>query len=135
MRCITRTGAVVLLLTLVGCTKSEDYLKIAREQRTAYRELADLLETIQDEKSMAAAKTALAERAEKCEAIAAKARALPQPPPADVQKRFEEDGYFIQQTIKNLQIEVGRVRGLKGGKEFFKQFDSEHPGLFSTVQR
>ena len=134
MRLMTRSGLVVLLLVLAGCTKSEDYLNIAREQRTACKELADILETIQDEKSMADARSAVAERTEKFEAIARKAQALPLPPPPDVQKRFEEDGLIMRRTIERMQEEVRRVRGLKGGKDFFKQFDSKHPGIFSAGQ-
>jgi hypothetical protein len=131
---VGRCGGLLMLLVLAGCTKPEDYLKVAREQRTAYKELADILVTIEDEKSMAAATAALADRSAKCEAIARTGQALPQPPPPEVQERFQEDAFVMKRTIERMQEEVRRVRGLKGGPEFFKQFESKHPSLFPAVQ-
>ena len=129
-----RCGWLLLLLALVGCTKPEDYLAVAREQRQAYKEMADVLASIDDEKSMAEAKTALAEKSEKFEVIARKAQALPAPS-ANVQERLQEDAYAMRRAVERLQSEVARVRSLKGGPEFFKQFESNHPSLFSAVQR
>ena len=78
---VNRSGCVVLLLALVSCTKPQDYYDVFREQRSTYQELGDILATIQDEKSMVAAKSKLEERFERFDATARKADALPKPPP------------------------------------------------------
>ena len=131
---VTSSGCIVLLLALVGCTKPQDYYDVFREQRATYQELTDILATIQDEKSMAEAKSKLAERFEKFDAIARKADALPKPPPREVLQRLEEDSPGMQRTIDRVREEVKRVRSLPGGKAFFKQFESQHFGLLTAVQ-
>ena len=47
-----RWGWLLTLLLLAGCTKNEDYLNVFREHRTALKEMADILATVKDEKSM-----------------------------------------------------------------------------------
>ena len=80
----------------MGCTKPEAYYQVAREQRAARQELIDILITIEDEKSMASAKTALDDRAAKFEAIVERAKALPNPPPPEVLERFKEDAAAME---------------------------------------
>ena len=128
-----RWGGVILLLIPVGCTKDEDYVEVAREQRGAWQEMAEILAKVNDEKSMADAKTALVERGQKYERIARKARALPKPS-AEVVKRLQEDEFLIKATLKKLRTEAERVDKLPGGKEFMKQFESSSQGLFSAEQ-
>jgi hypothetical protein len=128
-----RWGGVILLLIPVGCTKDEDYVEVAREQRAAWQEMAEILAKVNDDKSMADAKTALVERGQKYERIARKARALPKPS-AEVVKRLQEDEFLIKATLKKLRTEAERVDKLPGGKEFMKQFESSSQGLFSAVQ-
>ena len=128
-----RWGGVVLLLITVGCTKDEVYVEVAREQRAAWQEMADILAKVKDEKSMADAKAALVERGAKYEGIARKAKALPKPS-AEVVKRLQEDEFLIKATLKNLRTQAERVGKLPGGKEFMKQFESSSQGLFSAVQ-
>jgi hypothetical protein len=117
-----------------GCTRDEDYYDGVRAQRAAWKEVTDVLVTIKDETSMAAAKDALDEKARKCEEIAKKNRALPRPS-AEVQARMREDSFLMEGVLKGLQRETKRVAELPGGKEFLKQFESASPGLFSAVQR
>ncbi len=128
-----RWGGVILLLIPVGCTKDEDYVEVAREQRGAWQEMAEILAKVNDEKSMADAKTALVERGQKYERIARKARALPKPS-AEVVKRLQEDEFLIKATLKKLRTEAERVDKLPGGKEFMKQFESSSQGLFSALR-
>lgn len=130
-----RASAVLLLLFLLaGCTKPEAYYEVFREQRTTYREVTAILAEIQDEKSMAAAKANLQAQFEKFEATARKAEALPKPPPAEVTDRLRDDSPSMQRAIADLQYQAGRVQKLPGGKAFFKQFESNHSGLFNAVQ-
>ena len=130
-----RCGWLVVVLVLVGCAKDEDYMEVYREQRANYKELADILATIKDEKSLADAKSALDDRSKRFAAVARKANALPKPPPESVRKRLEDDAFTMRRTIEQLQDEINRVRrDVKGGEEFWKQFESISPGLLSTVQ-
>ena len=93
-------GWFVLLLLLVGCTKDEDYLNVIREQLAAMKELADILETVKDESSMAQAKKTLDERSEKFAAISRKANALPKPPPPEVLRRMDNQLQAFLDSIK-----------------------------------
>ena len=129
-------GSCVLMLVLAaGCARDDDYYEVFREQRANLKDITDLLATVKDEQSMAQAKAAFAEKAQKYEAIARKAKALPSPPPPAVMKRFQEDRSLLESRLLLLQREVARVRKLPGGEEFLKQFDSNSPGLFSAVRQ
>ena len=130
-----RRGWIVILLLPAGCTRDEDYLEVFRAQQANWKETADILATITDEKSMANAKASLEERSKNFEAISQKANALPKPPPASVLKRLEEDRFVMERSVQRLQDEVKRVRELPGGAEFLKQFESRSPGLLSSVKR
>jgi len=125
---------LVLLLMFAGCAKDEDYLEVMREQRTAWQEMAEILESVKDEKTMADAKKALDERSEKYAAISRKAKALPNPPPAEVIKRMEEDKAAVKFAIDRLTRAAAEVRKLPGGPEFMKHFESTAPGLMSAVR-
>ena len=122
-----------LLVLLAGCAKEEDYHEIVRQQRAARKEVKDILATIKDGPSMAAAKRTLDENVQKYEAIASKARAMPRPSP-EIEQRLREDAYLMEGVMKGLQMEVKRVSDLPGGREFWKHFESTAPGLFSAVQ-
>jgi hypothetical protein len=129
-----RCGWLLVLLIPAGCTRNEQYYEVFREQRTAYKELGDILATVKDEKSMTAAKAALEERLAVCDAVAKKASALPKPPP-EVAERFNEEKYLMESFIRRVGDETKRIQGLPGGAEFIKQFESSSPGLLSAVRR
>jgi hypothetical protein len=131
----TRCGWLLLLLVPLGCTKDEDYLEVLRDQRAAMNEMADILGTVKDEKSMSDAKAVLEERRPKFEAIAKKAKALPKPLPQEVRQRMEEDRSLIAAALKRLGKESDRVSKLPGGEEFLKHFESKSQGLMTAVQR
>jgi hypothetical protein len=127
--------AWVLLLLLAGCAKDQDYFEVLSEQQAAWTELAEVLETVKDEKSMAAAKTALEVREAKFEAIARKAQALPKPSAA-VLEQLEQKKYLLQRAIERSQGEVRRIRrDVPDGEAFCKKFGSKFPGLMSAVQQ
>jgi hypothetical protein len=130
---IARHGWLMLLLILAGCAKDQDYFDVLSEQQAAWNELADVLETVKDEKSMAEAKTALQARVEKTEAAVQKARALPRPS-AEVVKQSEQKIYLLQRALDRTHAEVRRVLALPGGEAFWKQFGSKSQGLMSAVQ-
>jgi hypothetical protein len=132
VRCIGLLG----LLVLAGCAKDEDYLDVMREQRAAWKEMADILETVKDEKSMAEAQTKLKSNSERYAAIARKAKALPNPPPPEVAERMNQQTFVMQEAMKRLQKEVGRVsKEVPGGRDFLNQFESISPGLLTAVQQ
>jgi hypothetical protein len=118
---------------LGGCTKDQDYLDVLSEQQAAWNDVADVLETIKDEKSMAAARTALEERAEKFDAVVKKAQALP-PPGPETLKKMEQRAFLLQRAIERAQEEVRRVRALPGGEAFWRQFGAKYQGLAPAVQ-
>src|SRR5262245_53347211 len=92
----------VVFLVLVcagGCAKDEDYLSVIRDQTAAYREVAEVLKSIHDEKSMSDAKSTLELKAKTFEAIAERARALPKPPPASVLRRMEDEKLVMQSAL------------------------------------
>jgi hypothetical protein len=125
---------MLLLFLAAGCTKPEAYYEVFREQRANYREVTAILAEIQDEKSMAEAKTKLQVQFEKNEATARKAEALSKSPPAEVEQRIRDEGPSLQRAINDMRDQIGRVQKLPGGKAFFKQFESNQSGLFSAVQ-
>ena len=124
-----------LLALLAGCARDEEYLQVAREQRAAMKEVADVLETIRDEKSMAEAKASLDELVKKTEAIAERARSLPQPPPDRVLERMKEESHFAARAVERLSAEASRVSNLPGGKAFLKQYDTGSTGFLRGVAR
>ena len=107
-----RYACFVLLpsLTLAGCSRTEEYLEVFRDQRAAWSELAGILESVKDEKSMVEAKTVLDNRAAKFDAIVRRANALPKPAPAEVQKRLAEEKYrLLKDDPRHPSLQLKRV--------------------------
>jgi hypothetical protein len=116
---------LVGLLFLAGCTQTEDYLEVFRDQHKAVQEVTAILAKIRNEQDMAAARDELDERFVRFEKIARRARALPSPPPADVVSRVDKEG--IERSIAEMRREIDRVKGLPGGEQFFSQFEDRAP--------
>jgi hypothetical protein len=121
MRGIGSGILAVVLLTLAGCSRTEDYLAVVRGQQQAMQEVTDILKKVHDDKDMAAAKDALDERFAKFDAIARKARDLPKPPPPEVEEKLDLNAF--KRAMRNMNEEIQRVKDLPGGKEFFAQFE------------
>lgn len=134
LRVLRDGSGALLLIALAGCTKPEAYYEVFREQRANYREVTAILAEIEDEKSMAAAKSKLQAQFEKNEATARKFAALPNPPPPEVKERYDDESQALQWAINDMRQQIGRVQKLPGGKAFFKQFESNNSGLFNAVQ-
>lgn len=130
-----RTGVILLLLTAAACTRTEDYLEAFREQRAAWREMADILESIKDDATMAKAKTDLDERWPKFEAAARKASALPKPPPREVEDRLREHQPAMHDLVVRVAKQLAEVEKLPGGKDFAKHFRSKSESLSTAVQK
>jgi hypothetical protein len=109
------------VLAIAGCTRTEDYLDVARAQQKAMQEVTAILEKVHSEKDMAAAKESLDERLTQYEAIARKARDLPKPAPPEVGEQMKAEGFV--RAFERMQQEIGRVKALPGGKDFFQQFE------------
>jgi hypothetical protein len=125
----------MLVLILAGCAKDQDYFEVLSEQQSAWTELADVLEKVKDEKSMAEAKSELELREAKFEAIAQKAQALPKPS-AGVLEKMEQKRYLLQRAIERAQEQVRRIRrDVPGGEAFCKKFGSKFAGLMTAVQQ
>jgi len=112
---------VASLLAVAGCApNTEEYLEVARAQRRAIQDITGILEQIRDPKDMAAAKEQLDDRFGRLDAIARKAQAMPKPPP-EVHELFAKEG--ATEALQAMQEQVKRVRSLKGGEQFFEQFE------------
>lgn len=128
-----KVGTVLLILVAAGCggaTRS-DYLQVFHDQKESWDELADILETVQDEKTMQAARGELTTRFARFEAVARRAKALP-PPPADVLGRLEEERFVMQRATERLHGEVRRVQQLPGGEAFLKEFSGNVNAIAAT---
>ena len=134
MNWIRLTPALFALIPL-GCGRAdEEYLGIMNDQQVAWNHVADTLETVKDQQSMATAKAELEKRLGSCEAVAQKARDLPKPSPEFLQKH-DQKVYLIKRAMERAQAEVKRIqKHVPGGPVFLKQFQSQHPGLLSAVQ-
>ena len=130
-----RYAWILVLLIPAGCTRDEQYLEVFREQRANFKEMGDILASVKDDDSMAAAKVKLEERRPHFDATARKASALPRPLPAEVARRFEEEKYLMTSFLERMQTQMKRIRGLKGGEEFITYFESNAPGLMSAVKQ
>ena len=127
-------AACLLLATLVGCTREQDYYDVARDRQAAMEELVEILVSIKDPGSMADAKRTLQSNAEKYDTIAKRANALPKPPPQRVLEQLAQDSALADATLRRAAIEAKRVGELPGGAEFLRQFQSTK-GLMSAVQK
>ena len=131
---VQRGWVISLVFALVSCTREQDYLDVMQDQREAMNEATVILETVQDENSMSAAKSKLDELGKKFEVIAARANALPKPPQREVLARMQDDRFLTQRATERLTQEAQRVRRLPGGAAFWRQFESSSQGLFQAVQ-
>ncbi len=120
-------AAVTLtLLALAGCesVSRDDYLQVFRDQKAAYDEVTEVLESVKDQESMAKAEKALAEKTAKFEPATKRAKALP-PPTEEMRRRLAEEMQAIQRSHDRMFTEVQRVKGLPGGEEFLKRFEGK----------
>jgi hypothetical protein len=126
---------VAVLLAAAGCGGADraDYLKVFHDQRVALDEMADVLEKVQDAKSMDAARAELRSRTEQYEAVARRAKSLPAPSP-EVVRRLEQEAFILQRAINRVQEQVRRVAELPGGEAFLKQF-SGNVNAFSSMPK
>ncbi|MBI2805202.1 MAG: hypothetical protein HYX68_09520 [Planctomycetes bacterium] len=122
-----------VLLALAGCKSEKDFIQLARDQRAAWNETADILATIKDEKSMARAKEAFAAKLKDFEAISQRAQALG-PPPEGAVARLRDEEFLIRDAFSRLTMEAERVSKLPGGEEFLKQYRSRSQNLFKAVK-
>lgn len=129
---VAASTCCLLFLLLTGCARDEDYLQVMREQEDNMKELAEVLETVRDEKSLTEAKISLQELRKRFDQTSQKAKALPNPPPKRVVERMQEQRLFTQRIIERLQTEVRRISKLPGGPELWKQFEPASTGLFSA---
>src|SRR5436305_1361940 len=106
---ICRWAFIVGLVASAGCTRSEEYVEVARGQRKAMEEIRSVLADVKDEKSMEAAKAELDRRFDQYEAIARRARALPQPS-AEARARLEDEKRPLETALRDMRAEIDRVK-------------------------
>jgi len=122
---MSRTCQLALLLgviALVGCTRPQEYVEIARAQRKAMDDIRAVLADIQDEKGMQAAQAELDRRFDEFDAVARKAKALPTPS-AEALAQLQEEQRPAEAALAKLRDEIRRVRELPGGERFFQQYE------------
>jgi thiamine biosynthesis lipoprotein ApbE len=125
--CRARWTLALGLLALCGCNRTQEYVDVTRAQEKAVRSVTAVLAEIRDEKDMAAAKEELDDRFARYEKIARKARELPRPPQPEVGTPLADAAFSLQKAFKEMREEIARVQGLRGGAEFFAQFEGSVP--------
>jgi hypothetical protein len=135
MRRVLIAGVPLLAFGIAGCTRPEDYLKVVREQRLAYKDLANILSQVKDARTMTEAKDKIIAQEERCAAIAKKAQALPQPPPAEVQELCAQELFLFKGTFERYEQEVQRISRLEGGPEFLQQVVPSSQALIKAVEK
>jgi hypothetical protein len=106
--------AALICMTIAGCTRTETYASVLREQRAALEEATNILRGVRDAESLAAAKEQLAALQQRCDAVAVKAKKLGKPSDA-VREELAEETYLLQRTFAAWQGEIRRVQSLPGG--------------------
>jgi len=111
------TLLAAFLISVTGCSS---YASVEREQLAALKELTEVLSSVKDESTMAAARAELEKRFQHFEQIAKKAKAMSRPSP-EVQRQLEvELGPEKVRAFDSLRNEVRRITALPGGEEFLK---------------
>ena len=121
------------LVSMMGCSREEEQVQVIREQCAAWTEMADILESVKDEQSMAQARIALNELKVRMEQIARKAKALP-PASRDVEERSQTDRFLLQKAFDRCRAAIGRIKDLPGGRAFLDEFPADAPSLSKAVQ-
>ena len=112
--------SAIALIFLGGCSKTSSYSAVYKEQIQAIEELTNVLSTVKDESTMAAAQAELQERFQRFEQVSKKAKALPKPS-AEIKRQIEEElGQPILRALEKYRQEGLRIRGLPGGPEFLE---------------
>jgi hypothetical protein len=106
--------AALLCWTIAGCTRTESYAAVLREQRAALEEATGILRAIRDADSLAGAKEQLAALQQRCDAVARRAKTLGKPSDS-VREELAEETYLLQRTFAAWQGEIRRVQALPGG--------------------
>jgi fumarate reductase subunit C len=113
-----------LLAAIPACQQSdpgkEAFLNFLEEQISSKKELAEVLATVQDQKSMKAAMPRLKQVEEKEEQLRKRALLVPSPSAATVEAskdRIEE----LQRAFALVIQESQRIQDLPGGSAFLKQ--------------
>jgi hypothetical protein len=131
----TATGLLVAglatMMLLAGCSRTEEYVEVAQAQQKAMQEVTGILKKIENEMDMAAAKDELDERFARYDTIARKARELPKPPPPDVEQKLDLAAF--KRAVDDMTYQIGRVKELPGGKEFFQRFEGRTELFSRTV--
>ena len=122
---LRRLGPMVLVAgalggALGGCSRSEDYATVIRDQVAALEEVNRLLAGVTDAASMETAKEALAAQYAKSEANAKRGRSLPKPGPEERQ-RLAEEAAQMQRVAQKYLEEVQRVKTLPRGADFLAE--------------
>jgi aspartate-semialdehyde dehydrogenase len=113
----------IAVVFLAGCKRNDvtSYLAVSREQIQAMQELTDILSTVKDKATMAAALPKLKKSFQRFEQIASKAKALPKPS-EEIKQRIEEDlGPQLERSAIRYREEGTRIRQLPGGEDFLKE--------------
>jgi hypothetical protein len=114
-----RPGALAAIV-FFGVSGCSSYASVEKEQIAALKELTEILGTVKDESTMAAARGELAKRYERFEQVAKKAKSMSRPSP-EVQRQLEEElGPQKERAFDNLRKEVRRITALPGGEAFLK---------------
>jgi hypothetical protein len=112
----------IVLICSAGCGSGSPspYLAIFQEKINELQELTEVLSTVKDESSMAAARREWKKRSRRFEQQAEKNREVPKPSAAIKRQVEEELAPQFNRTMEQLQAEIRRIKDLPGGDEFLQ---------------
>lgn len=115
--------AAFAMLVLAGCGGGvEPYVEIARAQQANWDEMAEVLASVKDAESMAAARSRLEDLHARSEELQERRAGLP-PPSQAIRERLSEHGPALQQSLRRVRQELARVRQLPGGEAFLNDVE------------
>lgn len=120
-----RLVPIIVLVLAAGC--GDAHRDVAQRQTANFREITEILRSIEDPATMKEAEDRLIARSRHYREVSLRARSLADDP--DAVARMEPQRREIEAALKSLAVEVDRVRQLPGGKDFLDRFSATmNPG-------
>lgn len=115
---------LLILAWCLGCSGGPSHQEVVRRQAAAVEEMVAVLAQVQDEDGMAAAHARLEAMQASLADLSRRARELP-PPGAEALVELEKERGKMQESFRQVLVELRRIRALPGGEEFVKSLSLE----------
>jgi hypothetical protein len=125
---MSRTVAVVGFTTILLAGCRDRYKDIADQQIANWKEVARILRDVKDQQSMNDAEDKLLAGSYRFEEVSRQAKALP-PPDEEASRRLQAEAAAMQSALRDMLMEMTRVKKLPGGPEFFERVKESLPSV------